>query len=219
MNFRGKRIRRYTVIVFFVTLTIGIFVTYFSNRFIVNATAGKIFADINTIPYNKTGLLLGTGKFMQNGLINPFYQYRIDAAVELLKAKKIKYLVISGDNSRTDYNEPELMRADIIANGIDSSCIYLDYAGFRTFDSIIRLKEIFGQDSVTIISQQFHNERAVYIASKEKIFAIGYNAKDVGGKPGFRMQLREKLARVNLFVDEIFNRQPRFLGPKISLPD
>lgn len=90
--------------------------------------------------------------------------------------------------------------------------------GFRTFDSIVRLKEIFGQESVTIISQPFHNERAIYIASKEGIAAIGFNAKDVNARYGFKTQLREKLARVKVFADYLFSVKPKYLGDKIIIP-
>jgi len=197
----------------------GMIITiYLCNKAITDAANNKIYSDCNTIPYNKVGLLLGTSKYIQNGNQNPYYNYRIRAAVELIKTHKIHYLIISGDNGRVEYNEPASMRADLIADGIDSTIIYPDYAGFRTFDSIIRLKEIFGQDTVTIISQQFHNERALYIAQREGITAIGFNAKDIGGKPGFRIYLREKLARVKVFLDYWFGAKPKFLGRKIILP-
>jgi SanA protein len=191
---------------------------YFCNKRIDDAAKGKTYSDVQSTPYHKVGLLLGTGKFLTNGNINPYYQYRINATIDLLKANKIKYLVISGDNGRKEYNEPETMRTDLMLAGIDSSIIYLDYAGFRTFDSLVRLKEIFGQDDVTIISQQFHNERAIYIASKEGINSIGFNAKDVSSSFGFRTQLREKLARVKVFVDYIIHTKPKFLGSKIDIP-
>jgi SanA protein len=110
------------------------------------------------------------------------------------------------------------MKTDLIHAGIDSSLIYLDYAGFRTFDSMVRLVEIFSQDSVTVISQAFHNERALYIASKEGIEAVGFNAKDVGSSFGFRVQLREKIARVKVFLDYVMNTKPKFLGKKVSIP-
>jgi SanA protein len=110
------------------------------------------------------------------------------------------------------------MRSDLIAAGIDSAVIYLDYAGFRTFDSIKRLKDIFGQDSATIISQQFHNERAIYIAGREDIYAIGCNAPDVGAQSGFKVQLREKFARVKVFADYWFGTTPKFSGSKIVIP-
>jgi SanA protein len=111
-----------------------------------------------------------------------------------------------------------MMRADLMAAGIDSNLIYLDYAGFRTFDSVIRLKAVFGQDSVTIISQKFHNERAVYIAKEEGIYAIGYNAKDVGARQGLKTQIREKMARVKVFVDALIGTDPKFLGEPVQIP-
>lgn len=163
-------------------------------------------------------MLLGTSKYIPGGRLNLYYHFRIEAAVALVKAGKIKYLVISGDNSRKDYNEPELMRQDLIAAGVDSSIIYLDYAGFRTFDSMVRLKEIFSQTAVTVISQPFHNQRAIYIASREGINAIGFNATDVDGNVGFKVQAREKLARVKMFLDFWLGSKPKYLGKKIALP-
>ena len=194
-------------------------ITVFICNYIIDKTAkGKLFTDAKTIPYNRVGLLLGTSKTLANGYPNLYYTYRIDAAARLLKEGKIKYLVISGDNGRKEYSEPEDMRADLMAAGIDSSVIFLDYAGFRTFDSVVRLKEIFSQDSVTIISQQFHNERALYMARKEGINAVPFNAMDVSAKYGFRVQLREKLARVKVFVDYWFGTKPKFLGEKVIIP-
>jgi SanA protein len=188
------------------------------NKIITNTAKGKLFTDVAVIPFNKVGLLLGTSKSLVNGFPNYYYTYRIKAAAQLLKAGKIKYLVISGDNSRKEYSEPEDMRADLMATGIDSSVIFLDYAGFRTFDSIVRLKKIFGQDSVTIISQQFHNERALYMAGKEGIATIAFNAADVSARQGIAVQLREKLARVKVFVDYWFGKKPKFLGEKVPIP-
>ena len=215
MPMRKKRIFFGSVLVIAVALLAVIF---FCNKAVADAAKGKVYADVKTIPYNRVGLLLGTSKLGRTGHNNPFYDNRITAAAQLIKAGKIKYLIISGDNGRKDYSEPEAMRTDLMHAGIDSSIIYLDYAGFRTFDSVIRLKEIFGQDSVTIISQQFHNERAVYIASRQGITAIGYNAKDVSKVQGFRTLLREKLARVKVILDFWFGKKPKFLGSKIIIP-
>lgn len=191
---------------------------YFCNKKIDIAAEGKLYTDINAIPFNKTGLLLGTGKFLTNGKINPYYSFRIDAAKNLLQSGKIKYLIISGDNSTKDYDEPTLMRNDLISAGIDSTVIFLDYAGFRTFDSIVRAREIFGQNSLTIISQPFHNERAIFIAAKENITAVGFNAGDVSRSKGIKVQAREKLARVKAFIDYLFGQKPKFLGPKVIIP-
>ena len=197
---------------------VSVIFIFICNTIIAHAAKGKLYSDLKIIPFNKVGLLLGTSKYTGNNRINPFYYYRIKAAEKLLKNNKIKYLIISGDNGRIEYNEPESMRADLIDDGIDSTVIYLDYAGFRTFDSMIRLKEIFGQSSVTVISQRFHNKRAVYIASRENIDAIGYNAKDVSASQGLHTEIREKFARVKVFLDFWFGNKPKYLGKKIILP-
>ncbi|HRN57012.1 MAG TPA: ElyC/SanA/YdcF family protein [Agriterribacter sp.] len=203
---------------FLVLLIMVLLLIFFCDRAITNAAKGKLYSGIEDIPYNKTGLLPGTSKYLAGGLSNPYYTYRMEAAVRLLKAGKITYIIISGDNSSIYYNEPALMRADLLKAGIDSSCIYSDYAGFRTFDSMVRLKAIFGQDSVTVISQPFQNERAIYIASREGIAAIGFNARDVDARGGFKVQLREKLARVKVFIDYLLGAEPKFLGEKVNIP-
>lgn len=215
MSKRFKKILFRTAIFGFVFVIITII---FCNFSIEKAGNGKLYNDASVIPHQHVGLLLGTGKYMSDSSENLFYKYRIEAALVLLKSNKIDYLVISGDNSRPNYNEPAMMRDDLVAAGIDISRIYLDYAGFRTFDSVVRLRKVFGTDSATIISQEFHNERALFIADKENIVAIGFNAQDVGGSGGFKTQLREYLARVKVFVDYLFNTKPHFLGPQVQIP-
>jgi SanA protein len=177
----------------------------------------KVFSEIADIPYNKVGLLLGTGKYLKSGAHNPYYIYRLNAAEELFHAGKIDYLVISGDNSKTDYNEPNEMKSDLMEKGIDSSKIFLDFAGFRTFDSVYRINHIFGQKEFTVISQEFHNKRAVYIAEHLNLDAIAYNAKDVDNIKGFKTNLREKFARVKMLIDLLTNKKPKFLGESIEI--
>lgn len=188
-----------------------------ANAQIESAAKGKTFSKLEEVPVQHTGLLLGTSKFLGDGRINHYYQYRIDATVALFKAGKIKQLIISGDNSRKDYDEPSQMKADLIAAGIDGSKIYLDYAGFRTLDSMVRAKEIFGQKSVTVISQEFHNERAIYLAQRSGLTAIGYNADDVEGRNGLKTTIREYFARVKVFVDLMTGKEPHFLGEKVDM--
>ena len=217
-NLKLLKHKRKILFIFAIILIAGAIIIFTCDRIIENASSKKIYTDVQAIPSNNVGLLLGTAKFLASGYENAYYRYRINAAAELMKSGKIKYLVISGDNSRKEYDEPSDMRADLVATGIDSTLIYLDYAGFRTFDSIVRLKKIFGQNKVTIISQQFHNQRAIYIAKREGIDAIGYNARDVGKNYGFRVQVREKLARVKVFVDMLTGKEPKFLGERVVIP-
>ena len=192
-----------------ILISIGVFGTYHWMSF---KTRYQVYDSVNDIPKNKVGLLLGTGKYAASGNINLFYKYRIDAAVMLYKSGKIEYILVSGDNSRKDYDEPTDFKKDLIAKGIPEDRIFLDYAGFRTLDSVVRAKEIFGQTNFTIISQKFHNQRAIYIAKQFGIDAVGFNAKDV-----YKANFREYLARSKASLDLVFNVQPKFLGEKISI--
>lgn len=188
-----------------------------NHRIVSNGTKNRIYSSTEEIPANKIGLLLGTGKYLTNGHVNLYYKYRLDAAYELFRSGKIKYILISGDNSRKDYDEPSMMKEDLIAMGIPASRIELDYAGFRTFDSVVRCKEVFCERSITVISQQFHNERALFIAQNKGIKAVGFNAKDVNRRYGITTNVRERLARTKLMLDILFGIGPKFLGDEIPI--
>ena len=174
---------------------------------------------LEVIPEHNVGLILGTSRILPNGKLNSYYNLRIDAAVNLFKHNKVKYFLISGDNSRKDYDEPAMIKNDLITKGIPENIIYRDYAGFRTLDSIIRANIIFNLNDFTIISQKFHNERAIFLARNNNLKAIGYNAKMPGdGKQRLVVLLREKLARIMAVLDlYVFNTQPKFLGDPIEI--
>lgn len=205
---------------FILALLLGIFVISFvlyANWKINSTTKNLITSDINKVPIENVGLVLGTSRDLRNGHMNPYFRYRIEAAVELYKAGKIKNILVSGDNSSKTYNEPEDMRNELLKAGIPEEDIYMDFAGLRTLDSVIRARDIFGQHEFTVISQQFHNERAVFIAREHGIKAFGYNAKDVNSKLGFKTQLREKFARAKVFWDFLFGVEPKFKGETIKI--
>nr|WP_306562237.1 ElyC/SanA/YdcF family protein [Bacteroides intestinalis] len=188
-----------------------------ANYAVRHTAKAFIYQNIDSIPQNKAGLLLGTSKLLRSGLPNQYFQNRIQATVDLYKAGKIEVVVISGDNSREGYNEPEDMKSELMQRGIPEDKIYLDYAGFRTLDSVVRMEKIFGQKSFTIISQKFHNQRAIYIAHAKGLQAVGYNAEDVNAYSGFKTQLREKFARVKLFLDLWTGKNPKFLGEPVII--
>jgi len=194
-----------------------VFLVVYSNNKIERATKTDVYSNVSEIPSNKAGLLLGTSKYLNSGKQNQYFENRITATVQLFKAGKIKSVVISGDNGKEDYNEPQDMKDDLVKQGVPPEKIYLDHAGFRTFDSVYRIKAIFGQSSFTIISQEFHTRRAVYIAKSLHLQAIGYNAKDVDAYHGFKTIVREKFARVKVFIDLAFGKKPKFLGEKIEI--
>lgn len=217
-----KRIKRFLsvkrVIIFLISFALlSALALYYADKKIAEFADNKTFSNVDSVPHNRVGLMLGTSKMLKSGRINQYFDYRVKAATALYKAGKINYILISGDNGRKTYDEPTDMKQELINNGVDSTKIYLDYAGFRTFDSVVRVKEIFGQDKVTIISQHFHNERAIYIASKFGIDAVGFDAQDVGKRFGKKTMIREKFARVKVFVDFITGTKPKFLGEKIEI--
>lgn len=185
----------------------------------VKATAhGRTYDNVSDIPHNRVGLLLGTNSTTPRGTHNYYYTHRINAAAELFHAGKVDYLLISGDNSSKHYDEPTMMRDSLLLHGVPADRIVLDYAGFRTLDSVVRAKEVFGQSSFTIISQKFHNERALVQARHYGIDAIAYNADDVVlGYPWVKVQCRERLARVKLYLDLFTGKQPKFLGEKVNI--
>lgn len=194
-----------------------ILILLISNYTIEQTAKNKTFSDINLIKKNKVGLVLGTTKLLKGGFINTYFTYRINATVKLFKAGKIDFILVSGDNGSKGYDEPTDFKNELIKKGIPENKIFLDYAGFRTLDSVVRAKEIFGQTEITIISQQFHNERAIYLAENNGINAIGFNSKDVSSRYGIRVQIREYFARTKVFFDIIFGVQPKFLGEKITI--
>ena len=190
-----------------------------NNDSITKHSREFIYSDITKIPYKKAALLLGTSKYLSNGHINYFYKYRIDAAVKLFNAHKVSAIVVSGDNGSKNYDESTAMHDDLVKRGIPSKYIAVDYAGFRTLDSIIRAKAIFSLDDYIIVSQRFHLERAIYLAHAKGQKVVGFVAKDF--KNTFwakRMQQRELLARAKAFLDiYILHTKPKFYGPKVKV--
>lgn len=180
-------------------------------------TMPYLYDSPNTIPKRKVGLLLGTSPKSLDGNVNLYYKYRLEAAVDLFNHQKIDFILVSGDNSTQYYDEPTTIKKDLIAMGVPESKIVLDYAGFRTLDSIVRADKVFGEEIFTIISQPFHNKRALYLAHRKGINAIAFNAREVGVRYGWKVFLRERLARVKMMMDILFNKQPKFLGEKVPI--
>ena len=208
-----KKKRRIVFLIFIIPIVL----VFAANYSIENNAKNKTFSSVSKIKRNKVGLVLGTSKFLRNGSVNLYFKYRINATVALYKQGKIDFVLVSGDNGNKNYDEPTDFKNELMKNGIPENKIFLDYAGFRTLDSMVRAKEIFGQNSITVISQKFHNERAIYLAEKNGISAIGFNAVDVSGKYGLKTRIREYFARTKAFLDIVFKVKPKFLGNKIVI--
>jgi SanA protein len=212
--------KKYRIISILISLTILFsIIVMMIDGYISSFSSSSIADEWYKLPVNKCGLLLGTSKYRVKGGINPYFSERLDAAAVLYHSGRVKYIIASGDNSELSYNEPRTMMAGLRERGVPAENIFLDYAGFRTLDSIVRAREIFGQDSITVISQRFHNERAVYIGRSYGITVYGFNANDSGDISDFSVRLREVLARFRAFIDvKIIMEQPKFLGDKIIIP-
>ncbi|MFH0818597.1 MAG: ElyC/SanA/YdcF family protein [Patescibacteria group bacterium] len=216
MKFKNPLIKNLIIAIIVFILT-TLMLVIICDLIIDYQTQNSLFDNIENIESKKIGLSLGTSKYVSDGRQNLFYIYRLNAAEELYKNNKIKFILISGDNSVSNYNEPQTMKDDLISRGVPEERIYLDYAGFDTWDSIIRSNKVFLENDIIIISQKFHNQRAVYIAQQNNIEAIGFNAQEVPVRISPRVWLRERLARVKVFWNIIINKQPKFLGETINI--
>ena len=190
-----------------------LFIIFFILYVIYIISSYGVYKDISLISPRETALLLGTGKFLRNNKPNKYYWGRIDAATNLYKEGKVKKILVSGDNSSVDYNEPEQMKRDLISKGIPAEDIILDYAGLRTLDSIRRAKNVFGVNSPIIVTQYYHAKRSLYLCDKSGITnAIAFEAPaDVPFFYKLRNNNREILAWVKAWIDiNILKKKAKF---------
>lgn len=197
---------------------LGLGLTILAHKWVQQSAAGLVFEEVDAVPSNDVALLLGTNRLINGQYLNPYFQARIEAVVQLYEAQKIKHILISGDHSRQTYNEPQDMKEALRDRGIPARAITLDYAGFRTLDSVVRAKEVFQQSHFTLVSQEFHNERALFIAKHKGLQAVGYNAKLPATHRYSKVKWREYLARTKAILDVfVLGKQPKFLGAPIAI--
>ena len=180
--------------------------------FRVGQTDSAVFAPdrIGDVPPHEYALLLGTSTMIGKWL-NGYFAGRIEAAAALYHAGKVKKIIVSGDNRRHGYNEPEDMKQALMEKGVPENDILPDYAGFRTLDSVVRARSVFGANSFIVVSQRFHCRRAIYLAEKNGLRAIGFEAEDVGMKWRYRRYVREALACCAAWLDvHVLNTKPHF---------
>lgn len=207
-----KKIIRYILYLFIIFIIVIVGLDYW----ITIKTKPYIYDDYDKIPHSSVGVVLGTAKFVKGGGINAFYKNRIDGAIDLYWLGKVDHLLVSGDNALLSYNEPITMRKDLLKSGIPESAIVLDYAGFRTLDSIIRANKIFDANNFTIITQKFHCERALFIAHYQGIQAQCFAVPTPENM--IRVRIRETFARLSAFLDlYVLNKEPKYLGPMLPI--
>ena len=198
-NYLMKKKKCRIVLLYLVTVLL---IAILSCYLLVSANArGKTFNDVQDIPFNGVGLLLGTSPVTSNGEHNYYFDERIKATAILYHSGKIKRIIASGGDysSNGGCNELIAMRDSLIKQGVPHSLISLDYQGTRTLHSITKVKDL---GSITIISQKYHNERAIYLAEHYGLQAVAYNATMPNiAKKKIQNISREFLARVKLFID------------------
>ena len=193
---RAKTIKRVLWVLLAIVL-VGLAVVMGCEIAVYSASRGRVYFNVEEIPHREVGLLLGTNPKGHGGGVNQFYDRRIDAAVTLYEAGKIDRFIISGAKTGQEYDEPQAMREALVSRGVPDSILILDGEGYHTNASIMRAKEVFGADSLTIVSQQFHNRRALYMAKHNGMDAIAYNAANSNNRYWrFILFLRERASRV-----------------------
>ena len=177
----------------------------------VEACSQYVWTDAEKLPEREYGLLLGTARIVQGKYLNEYFMLRIEGTVKLYRMGKIRKIIVSGDNSRKEYNETEDMKQALMEHGIPEKAILVDYAGFRTLDSVLRARNLFGLRQYTVISQHFHCERAVYLAREHGLDVIGFAAEEVSPRFRFKRYFREPLARCKAWLDiHILHTRPHF---------
>lgn len=210
---RANRLALYTLLAAFLFATVVVVISFIPIISVRDSTEVKFFDRVDDVPYRRVGLLLGTSKYTRGGLINLYYLARLRAAVDLYTHGRIDVILASGDNQFAAYNEPREMRDALLQMGVADEDIILDYAGFRTFDSVVRISSVFGIREYTVITQYPHSLRALYIAKQFDHSAIAYHADLPRRGLEVRFRLREVLARVKAVLDiHVLGTRPRYLG-------
>lgn len=192
--------------------------SFVCNQAVIDSAKPYVIHDISTVPKKDVGLVLGTSTYTRSGASNRLFDTRMWAAVNLYNLGKVKHLLVSGANPDETYNEPRKMYKALIRAGVPEDAITMDFAGFRTLDSVVRANKIFGQRSYVIISQEFHNYRAVYLAREHGLDVVAFAVPEEEPGQNFRTELREFSARVRAVLDvKLFNTQPKFLGDPVLL--
>ena len=185
-----------------------------ANRWVINSTDARVFTNFALLPDNDVGIVLGTSAYTRDGKANPQFYARVDAAVQLYRLGKVKHLIVSGANPDSTYNEPRRMWQELTKAGVPPEGITMDFAGYRTFDSMARAKSVFGLQRFTVITQKYHAYRALFLGRKMGMTPVAFVAPiGATGEMGNRHPPREVAARVKAVLDLfVLRTKPRFLG-------
>lgn len=196
--------------VFLLTIVFALFV----NLWMLAKTHERIHSVVEECPAERVGIVFGTSRWTRGGGRNPHFAGRMQAATELVQRGKVEHLLLSGDNGTRYYNEPIVMWRDLRGRDVDDGVLTLDYAGFSTFDTLARAKQVFGLEEALLITQSWHLPRALFIADAMGIKAQGCAAPEDTVHGTLELRAREWAARVGTLGDlYLWQRKPRFLGP------
>lgn len=196
-----------------------LFVTAVINLWMVLSGVSQVYNDEDKLPPNDVGLVLGATPRSRNRKIKPLFRARMEDASRLYHSGKVKHLLLSGRrNTRGTYNEPAEMKSLGLELGVPESAMTLDYAGYRTLDSVVRAKEVYGLSRFTIITNDFHTYRALFLSKCHNIDAVAYYSEEFSvTQLGVEIP-REWMARVKAVIDVyLLQKQPRFLGPRVEI--
>lgn len=196
----------------------GIVAVAGTNWWVLHSTRARVFTEVETTPSNDVAIVLGTSPTIGSRWQNPFFTGRMDTAAALYRAGKVKHLLVSGDNSRKTYDEPTAMRDALIARGVPVAAITLDYAGFRTLDTMARARAVFDLRRCTVITDDFHLARCLYLAQAHNLDAVGCSSAPVRWEWSKKTRLREIPSRTVAWLDvNLLRTKPKFYGPKVEI--
>ncbi|WP_282699540.1 ElyC/SanA/YdcF family protein [Streptomyces sp. CC219B] len=175
-------------------------------------STGDRLRTVADAPRTDVAVVFGAG--LWNDEPSPYLAYRLDAAAELYRTGRVEVVLVTGDNSREDYDEPDAMRAYLTRQGVPDARIVSDYAGFDTWDSCVRAKKIFGVDEAVLISQDFHIRRAVALCRAAGVESYGVGVAVRHDATWYYGGAREVFAAGKAALDAVFRPDPRFLGPR-----
>ena len=209
-----KFIQKHFKKLFYLSL-IGLVLVFGINFYVKSKTNFLIFYSENKIPKNKVVIIFGAG--INGDKPSKYLKDRLDAGIKLFKAKKINKILLSGDNGSDAHDELTVMKIYCFKNGIDTTKIYIDYAGFDTYSTMFRAKNIFKIDKAILITQEYHLNRAIYIGNNLGIESIGFSANQGEYRNYNYVRFREYFSICKSVIDVIRNRDPHFLGTEINI--
>lgn len=195
--------------------TIGIIAVIIANIYVDSKTDNLIFQDQNDLPKTKVAIIFGAG--IKDNKPGTYLKDRLDAGISLYKNTKVQKLLLSGDNGNDAHDELTVMKLYCFENGVDTTKIYIDYAGFDSYSTMYRAKEIFKVDTAILVTQKYHLNRCIYIGEKLGVKSYGYSANKAEYKGYKYYSFREYFSVTKSVLDVARNRQPHFLGETVDI--